>query len=100
MIHRVPLSRSLTPGELTGLLLACPLRNPSWSGLLPLAARGLGALHSLPYELTGERPHHRVYDHVSYPSQAASDPLHLARLLRKGKAGRSRTRLSASSAGA
>src|SRR5215218_7229528 len=81
MIQRVPLFLDFrlsanSPGAflaLCGTLLG--------SGLLPLAARGLGGLHSLPYGLPGEHPHHRVHHHIPYPSHVVTE---LSPLQRKG----------------
>src|SRR5215212_5835147 len=95
MIHLVPLPRSQPPANSLGAFLALCGIFLLGSGLLALAARGLGGLHSLPHGLPGEHPHHCVHHHVSHPSHVATDPLLLAGLLWKGKAGRSRTRLFA-----
>src|SRR5215217_2659343 len=92
MIHCVPLPRSQPPANSPGAFLALCGIFLLGSGLLALAARGLGGLHSLLHGLPGEHPHHCVHHHVSYPSHAVTDPLLLAGFLWKGKAGRSRTR--------
>src|SRR5919112_3034318 len=75
MIQRVPLFLDFrlpanSPGAF--LLALCGTLHLG-SGLLPLAARGLGGLHSLPYGLPGELPHHRVHHHIPYPSHVVTE---------------------------
>src|SRR5919107_4194863 len=75
MIQRVPLFLDFrlpanSPGAF--LLALCGTLHLG-SGLLPLAARGLGGLHSLPYGLPGELPHHRVHHRIPYPSHVVTE---------------------------
>src|SRR5215212_1967215 len=72
MIHRIPLPRPQPPANspdtflvLSGIFLG--------SGLLALAACGLGGLQSLPYGLPGEHPYYRVRHHIPYPSHLATE---------------------------
>src|SRR5215217_2731776 len=55
MIHRVPLPRSQPPANSSDAFLALYGIFLLGSGLLALAARGLGGLHSLPHSLPVER---------------------------------------------